>query len=100
MATCRFGITDDFKRYHDDYVKLYVTTIKPIVNMEDPTRTYLSSSPSDGKETEKEGWVAKDPGSEYYGDGEVLTMSLYQSILNLVDYAEIKLLCRSFIFGM
>ncbi|XP_071101412.1 beta-mannosidase-like [Haliotis cracherodii] len=63
-----YGIHLHYKRYYDDYVKLYVTTLKTIVNKEDSTRLYLSSSPSDGKETEKEGWVAKDPGSELYGD--------------------------------
>ncbi|XP_071101413.1 beta-mannosidase-like [Haliotis cracherodii] len=58
----------DYKRYYDDYVKLYVTTIKTIVDREDPTRVYLSSSPSNGEDTEKEGWVAKNPQSELYGD--------------------------------
>ena len=42
----------------------------PIVQSEDPNRVYLTSSPSDGKETVKEGYVAKDPGSELYGDSK------------------------------
>ncbi|XP_046568092.1 beta-mannosidase-like [Haliotis rubra] len=58
----------DYKRYYDDYVKLYVTTIKTIIDKEDTTRVYLPSSPSNGKDTEKEGWVAKDPQSQLYGD--------------------------------
>ncbi|XP_046577124.1 beta-mannosidase-like [Haliotis rubra] len=63
-----YGIHANYKRYYDDYVKLYATTLKTIVNKEDTTRVYLSSSPSNGKDTEKEGWVANDPVSELYGD--------------------------------
>ena len=37
---------------------------------EDESRPFLSSSPSNGVDTEKEGWVAKNPGSPYWGDGK------------------------------
>ncbi|CAG5115500.1 unnamed protein product [Candidula unifasciata] len=63
-----FRITSNYSRYYDDYVKLYVTTIKPIVEQEDSTREYLTSSPSNGKETEKEGYIAQDSSSQLYGD--------------------------------
>ncbi|XP_012940722.1 beta-mannosidase [Aplysia californica] len=63
-----FKTQENYTLYYNDYVKLYVTTIKPIVNGEDDSREYAVSSPSNGKESEKEGYVAKDPGSELYGD--------------------------------
>ena len=46
-----FGIRDDFQRYYDDYVKLYVTTIKPIITALDSSREYLVSSPGDGAQS-------------------------------------------------
>ena len=70
FCVCRFGVKN-YTLYYDDYIKLYVTTIMPIVNAENPNRVYLTSSPSDGKETVKEGYVAKDPGSELYGDSKL-----------------------------
>lgn len=38
---------------------------------EDPGRPYLTSSPSDGLESVKEGYVAQDPDSELYGDSKL-----------------------------
>ncbi|XP_041374637.1 beta-mannosidase-like [Gigantopelta aegis] len=58
----------NYTRYYDDYIKLYIDTVRPIVLSEDCTREFLSSSPSDGVETQRQGWVAKDPGDELYGD--------------------------------
>ena len=37
---------------------------------EDDSRPFIIASPSNGKETEKEGWVAKNPASSLYGDGK------------------------------
>lgn len=34
----------------------------------DTARPYLSSSPTNGIETQKEGWVAKNPYDAHYGD--------------------------------
>ncbi|XP_064488167.1 beta-mannosidase-like isoform X2 [Ornithodoros turicata] len=51
-----------------DYIRLYIKTIMPIVLEEDRTRPFLSSSPSNGKQTEKEGWIAADPNGVNYGD--------------------------------
>ena len=70
----RFGVKN-YTLYYLDYIKLYVTTIMSIVNTENPDRVYLTSSPSDGKETVREGYVAKDPGSELYGDSKFLSPS-------------------------
>lgn len=59
----------NFTLYKNDYVKLYVETIKNLVLKYDDTREYLTSSPTNGIESEEEGYVAKDPGSNFYGDG-------------------------------
>uniref|UniRef100_A0A9J8DJT6 beta-mannosidase n=1 Tax=Cyprinus carpio carpio TaxID=630221 RepID=A0A9J8DJT6_CYPCA len=54
--------------YVKDYVHLYVENIRDIVLQEDSTRPFLVSSPTNGVESEKEGWVAKDPYDPHYGD--------------------------------
>lgn len=41
----------------------------PIVSKEDPSRPFLSSSPSNGPESAKEGYVASDPQDLHFGDG-------------------------------
>ena len=63
-----FGVRSNYQRYYNDYVKLYVTTIKPVITRHDPSREYLVSSPGNGADSVREGYVAKDPGSELYGD--------------------------------
>lgn len=73
-----FGTSSNYTLYYNDFIKLYVTTIMPLVNTEDPSREYLSSSPSDGKETVKEGYVAQDPGSQLYGDVHFYDYSIDQ----------------------
>lgn len=54
--------------YLKDYVTLYVDNIKSIVQEEDPTRPFLVSSPTNGAESEREGWVASNPYDPLYGD--------------------------------
>uniref|UniRef100_T1J4G7 beta-mannosidase n=1 Tax=Strigamia maritima TaxID=126957 RepID=T1J4G7_STRMM len=56
---------DNFKR---DYLQLYISTIKPIVLSLDNTRPFITSSPSNGLESEKEGGLAANPQDEHYGD--------------------------------
>ncbi|CAL8069236.1 unnamed protein product [Orchesella dallaii] len=51
-----------------DYIKMYIDTIKVLVEELDPSRRYIPSSPTNGKRTEDEGWVANEPGSLNYGD--------------------------------
>ncbi|KOB66453.1 putative Mannosidase, beta A, lysosomal [Operophtera brumata] len=58
----------EYNRYKDEYIKLYVNTIKPIVESLDPGRRYLVSSPSNGLESEKEGYIANNPYDSHYGD--------------------------------
>ncbi|KAM9477855.1 beta-mannosidase isoform 2-T2 [Clarias gariepinus] len=59
---------DEKPRYVKDYIQLYVKNIKEIVLQEDSTRPFLVSSPTNGVESEKEGWVAQDPYDTHYGD--------------------------------
>ena len=68
----RYGTQKNYTLYYNDYVKLYINTIKKQVNDLDldPLRPFVSSSPSNGVVTEKEGWIAMDPYSVYSGDGE------------------------------
>ncbi|XP_064471822.1 beta-mannosidase-like [Ornithodoros turicata] len=62
------GLVLRLHTYKEDYVRLYIETIMPIVLEEDRTRPFLSSSPSNGKETEKEHWIARNPNDVKYGD--------------------------------
>uniref|UniRef100_A0A8D8RNN4 beta-mannosidase n=3 Tax=Cacopsylla melanoneura TaxID=428564 RepID=A0A8D8RNN4_9HEMI len=54
--------------YFEEYRKLYVDVIRTVVNKEDPSREYLTSSPSNGKESEKENFIANNPYDPLYGD--------------------------------
>uniref|UniRef100_A0A0B6ZRQ6 Beta-mannosidase Ig-fold domain-containing protein n=1 Tax=Arion vulgaris TaxID=1028688 RepID=A0A0B6ZRQ6_9EUPU len=63
-----FGTFVNFTLYYDNYVQLYVKVIQSVILSEDSTRDYLVSSPSDGEESVREGYVAQDPASELYGD--------------------------------
>ncbi|XP_023230069.1 beta-mannosidase-like isoform X1 [Centruroides sculpturatus] len=56
-----------YERYKKDYITLYIKTIAPIVT-EDNTRPFLPSSPSNGKITEKDGWISSNPQDTHYGD--------------------------------
>ena len=73
-----------FARYKADYVKLYVNTIMPIVKREDPRRPYVTSSPSDGIQTKKEGWIALNPGDNRFGDSKYLF--IFYSFFSLCKY--------------
>ncbi|KAF6724384.1 Beta-mannosidase [Oryzias melastigma] len=69
LATNWFNIsTPQRPVYVKDYVTLYVDNIQKIVLKEDPSRPFLVSSPTNGVESEREGWVAADPYDPHYGD--------------------------------
>ncbi|CAG2179179.1 unnamed protein product, partial [Oppiella nova] len=55
-------------QYDIDYRTLYVNTIGKILDTEDRTRPYVSSSPSNGLESIKENYTAQNPGDTRYGD--------------------------------
>ncbi|EFX88257.1 hypothetical protein DAPPUDRAFT_311672 [Daphnia pulex] len=63
-----YGTESKFETYKADYIKLYVDTIKRILNEEDPSRPFTVSSPSNGKKSEEEGYVSLNPGNPEYGD--------------------------------
>lgn len=74
-SSIRYGTKDQFETYKADYVKLYVDTIRRIVNEEDPSRPFTVSSPSNGKRSEEEEYIALNPGMEEYGDGWLFFLS-------------------------
>ncbi|XP_013386685.1 beta-mannosidase isoform X2 [Lingula anatina] len=67
LMTDWYNITD-FKRYKADYVTLYIDNIMNITQKLDRTRPFIPSSPSNGIETQQEGWVAKQPQDVHFGD--------------------------------
>ena len=70
LCELRYGTQPEFERYKTDYIKLYIETIREVVSGEDPSRPFVSSSPSNGAETERQGWVANNPQNPLYGDGK------------------------------
>ncbi|XP_024858880.1 beta-mannosidase isoform X2 [Kryptolebias marmoratus] len=69
LATNWFNIPASQKpTYIKDYVKLYVNNIRKIVQEEDQSRPFLVSSPTNGAESEQEGWVAANPYDPHFGD--------------------------------
>uniref|UniRef100_A0AAV2JHA9 Beta-mannosidase n=1 Tax=Knipowitschia caucasica TaxID=637954 RepID=A0AAV2JHA9_KNICA len=69
LATDWFDIPGTQRpKYVNDYVTLYVNNIRDIVLKEDPSRPFLVSSPTNGVESEKEGFVALNPYDPHYGD--------------------------------
>ncbi|XP_025833417.1 beta-mannosidase-like [Agrilus planipennis] len=60
--------TNNEDRYFKDYVTLYVDLIKKECLANDKTRPFLTSSPTNGIESDKEDYVARNPSSTHYGD--------------------------------
>jgi len=58
----------NYELYHRDYIRLYVDVIGAIVQKEDPSRPFVVSSPSNGKFSEQQEYVASNPQSSSYGD--------------------------------
>lgn len=63
-----YGTAHDFELYKKDYVMLYVEALRTTVLKEDPSRDFVVSSPSNGLESEEEGYVAQKPYDDLYGD--------------------------------
>ncbi|KAL3968559.1 perforin 1 [Sarotherodon galilaeus] len=82
LATDWFGIPASQRpKYIRDYVMLYVDNIKKVVQEEDQSRPFLVSSPTNGAESEQEGWVAENPYDPHYGD-----VHFYSYILDCWDW--------------
>ncbi|KAM6429747.1 beta-mannosidase [Rhynochetos jubatus] len=58
----------DREVYIKDYVMLYVKNIQEIVLTEDKSRPFIASSPTNGLESVKEGWLSQNPYDTHYGD--------------------------------
>ncbi|XP_077033307.1 beta-mannosidase isoform X6 [Agelaius phoeniceus] len=58
----------DIGVYIADYVTLYVKNIHEIVLREDKSRPFVTSSPTNGLESVKEGWLSHNPYDTHYGD--------------------------------
>ena len=66
----RYGTALNFNQYKEDYITLYVDTIRPLVLELDDSRSYVVSSPSNGIKSENDGYIAQNPGDSLYGDGK------------------------------
>lgn len=77
LATDWFNIpVSQRPTYLKDYVTLYVKNIRTIVQEEDQSRPFLVSSPTNGAESEREGWVAANPYDPHYGDTHYYSYAL------------------------
>nr|XP_043903841.1 beta-mannosidase [Solea senegalensis]XP_043903842.1 beta-mannosidase [Solea senegalensis] len=69
LATNWFNIPAAEKPlYARDYVTLYVDNIREVVRAEDQSRPFIVSSPTNGVESEQEGWLSENPYDPHYGD--------------------------------
>ena len=67
-----YGTDSNFDTYKTDYLKLYKEVVKDVVKMEDPSRPFVLSSPSNGViETETMGGINSNPGDTLFGDVHV-----------------------------
>jgi beta-mannosidase len=86
----------DYELYKQDYVKLYIDTIRTAILSIDPvSRPFLSSSPTNGKVTENAGWISENPrpGSPLFGDvhyynydGDCLNYNIFPSTRYASEY--------------
>ena len=88
----------NFSLFRQEYVQLYVDTIRPLLLDEDPTRPYVVSSPSNGLKSEEDGFIALNPYSDLYGDG-TNTPNWFSHPVSLTNVNE-KYLSFDFIFEM
>ncbi|CAG0912860.1 unnamed protein product [Notodromas monacha] len=63
-----YGTAANFDLYRRDYVKLYVDVVREEVLAEDQSRPFVVSSPSNGRRSEEEGFVAENPYDARFGD--------------------------------
>ncbi|XP_050296172.1 beta-mannosidase-like [Anthonomus grandis grandis] len=69
LADNWYGTQDNYDQYKKDYVALYITTVRSELDrISGGQAVFISSSPTNGNLTEKEGWVGSSPGNQYWGD--------------------------------
>jgi len=83
LANNWFGTDDHFEVYRTDYIKLYIETIQPLAESLDPSRKYLSSSPSNGVQSQIEGWIATKTEDARYGDSNYKNLFSTQFLIEL-----------------
>lgn len=76
----RYGTVLNFELYRRDYIILYVDTVRAIVQKEDTSRPFVVSSPSNGKESEEEGYIAKNPYDDLYGDSKFIHLEIINKL--------------------
>lgn len=66
-----YGTAGNLSLYEDDYVKLYIDTIKAEVVRNSPNKivNFITSSPTNGLFSDDEGYVAENPADPLFGDG-------------------------------
>ncbi len=57
----------DVRQYYSDYVSLYAETIGGAVGAEAPEVPYLTSTPTEGDESARQGYVSEDANGELFG---------------------------------
>ncbi|XP_017784004.1 PREDICTED: beta-mannosidase isoform X2 [Nicrophorus vespilloides] len=63
-----YGTDANFTLYKKDYIKLYVDTVRSVALMNDDSRPFLVSSPTNGIKSEESGFIAKNPQDQLNGD--------------------------------
>ncbi|XP_049964319.1 beta-mannosidase isoform X2 [Schistocerca serialis cubense] len=63
-----YGTYSNFSLYQTEYVQLYVDTVRQTAKLLDSERPFIISSPTNGLQSEAEGYIAKNPGSSLFGD--------------------------------
>lgn len=69
-----YGTHSNLTLYKDDYIKLYIDTIEPELRKVTDSVIFLSSSPTNGKESVQEHYLASNPQDPLYGDGTTWTL--------------------------
>lgn len=79
--------------YNEDYIKLYVETIKTEFNKILENGIFMISSPSNGLKTEKDGGISKNPYDQLYGDGKYIDMKIECKSIP-VDFKNLLIECQ------
>ena len=77
--------TGNAQIYKDDYIKLYVDTIKNEAVKVDPLRPFMVSSPSNGLYSEEQNYTESNPYSNFYGDGNFILLNISSYNTNKIN---------------
>lgn len=66
-----YSTANNYDQYKADYVALYIETVRTrFERISGGEGLFISSSPSNAKLTETEGWVGQSPSNQFWGDGK------------------------------